>query len=114
MNDKKIFLDLGSVSQVAEVWLNNKLLGTTWTRPHRFDVTGIIIHGENLLRLKVANSWCNRIIGDAVSGEKFTNTNITRTTPPGFDGVTVPWAEVPLVESGLLGPVTIETVKILY
>ena len=114
MNDKKIFLDLGSVSQVAEVWLNNKLLGITWTKPHRFDITGIIIHGENFLTLKIANSWCNRIIGDAITGEKFTNTNITHTTPPGVDGKTVPWAEVPLVESGLLGPVTIETVNILH
>lgn len=114
MNDKKIFLDLGSVSQVAEVWLNNKLLGTTWTKPHRFDITGIIIHGENFLNIKVANSWCNRIIGDALTGEKFTNTNITRTTVPGTDGINVPWSEVPLVESGLLGPVTIETVNILY
>jgi hypothetical protein len=114
MNDKRIFLDLGRVSQVAEVWLNNKFLGTTWTKPHRFDVTGLIIHGENILIVKVANSWCNRIIGDALTGEKFTNTNITRTTPPGIDGKTVPWAEVPLVESGLLGPVTVEIVQIMH
>jgi hypothetical protein len=113
MNDKKIFLDLGSVSQVAEVWLNNKLLGTTWTKPHRFDVTGVIIHGENVLSIKVANSWCNRIIGDALTGDRFTNTNIRRTTPPGLDGTTVPWADIPLIESGLLGPVTVETMQIL-
>jgi hypothetical protein len=113
MNDKRIFLDLGSVSQVAEVWLNNKLLGTTWTKPNRFDVTGIIIHGENYLSIKIANSWCNRIIGDAITGEKYTNTNITHTTVPVTGRTNVPWSEVPLVESGLLGPVTIETVNIL-
>ena len=50
VNDKKIFLDLGSISQVGEVWLNNKLLGITWTKPHRFDVTGLIIHGDNIMQ----------------------------------------------------------------
>jgi hypothetical protein len=77
-------------------------------------VTGIIIHGENYLTVKVANSWCNRIIGDAITGEKFTNTNITHTTVPGSGRNNVPWSEVPLVESGLLGPVTIETVNVLH
>ncbi|HUX96443.1 MAG TPA: glycosyl hydrolase [Bacteroidales bacterium] len=114
MNDKKIYLDLGTVEKVAEVWLNNKFLGTTWTMPHRFDITGLIIHGENYLTVKVANTWSNRIIGDAVLGEKYTNTNITRTSIPGTGSTNVPWAEVPLLESGLLGPVTIETVNILH
>ena len=114
MNDKRIFLDLGSVSEVAEVWLNNKFLGTTWTKPHRFDVTGMVIHGENTLRIKVANTWSNRIVGDAVSVKQFTNTNIKRTTVPGTRLTNVPWALVPLIESGLLGPVTLETVKVMY
>lgn len=114
MNDKRIFLDLGSVSKVAEVWLNNKYLGITWTRSHRFDVTGIMIHGENILRIKVANTWSNRIIGDAITSEKFTNTNIKRTTVPATSMTNVPWALVPLIESGLLGPVTIETLNVMH
>jgi hypothetical protein len=113
MNDKKIYLDLGSVSEVAEVWLNNKPLGITWTKPHRFDITGLIIHGENYLIVKVANTWSNRIIGDAITGEKHTNTNISRTSVPGTNLTNVPWRDVPLNESGLLGPVTIETVSII-
>ncbi len=113
MNDKKIFLDLGVIEEVAEVWLNNKLLGTTWTLPHRFDITGLIIHGENYLTVKVANTWSNRLIGDAITGEKHTNTNITRTSVPGYGNVTIPWKEVLLNKSGLIGPVTIETVSII-
>jgi hypothetical protein len=113
MNDKRIFLDLGSVSKVAEVWLNNKFLGTTWTKPHRFDITGMMIHGENVLKIKIANTWSNRIIGDAITSEKHTNTNIKHTTVPGNVKTNVPWALVPLPESGLLGPVTIETVKVM-
>jgi len=114
MNDKRIFLDLGSLSEVAEVRLNNKLLGITWTKPHRFDVTGNIIHGENFLSIKIANSWCNRIIGDAITGEKYTNTNIKHTTIPGTTRTNVPWALVPIVESGLLGPVTIEIINVMH
>jgi hypothetical protein len=113
MNDKKIYLDLGVIEEVAEVWLNNKFLGTTWAIPHRFDITGLIIHGENYLTVKVANTWSNRIIGDAQTGEKYTNTNITRTNVPGYGNATFPWREVLLNKSGLIGPVTIETVNII-
>jgi len=31
----------------------------------------------------------------------------------GSDQSQVPWAKVPLIESGLLGPVTIQTVKLV-
>ncbi|MBK7134650.1 MAG: hypothetical protein IPH69_18100 [Bacteroidales bacterium] len=111
MNDKKIYLDLGVIEEVAEVWLNNKLIGTTWAKPHRFDITGLVIHGENYLTVKVANTWSNRIIGDAQTGEKYTRTNITHTNVPGYGKANVPWREVPLNKSGLIGPVTIETIK---
>jgi hypothetical protein len=113
MNDKKIYLDLGIIEEVAEVWLNNKFLGTTWAKPHRFDITGLIIHGENYLTIRVANTWSNRIIGDALTGEKYTNTNISRTTFPGSGNTNFPWREVPLNKSGLIGPVTIQTVSII-
>lgn len=113
MNDKKIYLDLGVIEEVAEVWLNNKFLGITWAIPHRFDITGLIIHGENYLTVRVANTWSNRIIGDALTGGKYTNTNITRTTYPGSGNSSVPWREVPLNKSGLIGPVTIQTVSII-
>jgi beta-galactosidase/beta-glucuronidase len=40
-SDKKVYLDLGDVQKVAEVWLNGERLGITWAKPHRFDVTKI-------------------------------------------------------------------------
>ena len=112
--NQKVYLDLGEISKVAEVWLNDQHLGITWTLPHKFDITNIIQKGGNSLIIEVANTWSNRLIGDAVTGEKFTNTNITNTIvavkgmKPGSQ-TRVPWAKVPLVESGLLGPVTINT-----
>ncbi len=117
-DDVKIYLDLGEASKVAEVWLNDKHLGITWTKPHMFDVTGIIRDGVNELSIDVANTWSNRLTGDAVTGDNYTNSNIMRTIVatkgmlPG-DQTHVPWADVPLIESGLLGPVRIETMHII-
>ena len=61
--------------------------------------------GDNVLKVAVANTWSNRLTGDAITGEKFTNSNISI----GYKGA--PWKQVPLIESGLLGPVTIQTIK---
>jgi hypothetical protein len=104
--EQAIFLDLGKVSEVAEVWLNDKPLGISWTWPHRFDVTDIILNGENKIRVEVANTWSNRLTGDAITGQKFTKTNIVKANKN-----LTPWEQVPLKTSGLLGPVTIESIK---
>lgn len=110
--DEKVFLDLGDLSKVGEVWLNDKPLGITWAKPYRFDITSIIKKGDNTLTVEVANVWSNRLTGDAITGEKFTSTNIKGNTINNGDKM-VPWLNVPLVESGLLGPVTIRTVKLV-
>jgi hypothetical protein len=112
-----IYLDLGNISKIAEVWLNGKHLGITWSKPYIFDVTDIIQNGENNLTIEVANTWSNRLTGDAILGENYTSTNILKTIVatkgilPG-DQTRVPWAKVPLIESGLLGPVSIKAISI--
>jgi hypothetical protein len=108
LKDRRIFIDLGELSKVAEVWLNDRPLGIIWAKPFRIDITDYIKNGENKLTVEVANVWSNRLTGDAIRGEKYTSTNIT-----GNGDNLTPWAEVPLVESGLLGPVTIRTVSLL-
>lgn len=109
--DTRIYLDMGDISGVGEVWLNEQLLGITWAKPYRFDVTGILKPGENRLTVEIANTWSNRIVGDAVTGEKYTRTNITNTNVKGLYRTYFPWSKVPLIESGLLGPVTITEVR---
>ena len=114
--NEKIYLDLGEISKVAEVWLNGENLGITWTKPHKFDVTELIKNGENVLMVEVANVWSNRLTGDALTGEDFTNTNISATVLPvptikTGSQTRIPWEKVPLIESGLLGPVTLEKIK---
>ena len=104
--NQKIFIDLGEISKVAEVWLNGRRLGITWTKPFKFDVTDFIRDGENKLTVKVANTWSNRLTGDALTGEKFTSTNIS------ISRRGIKWADSPLIPSGLLGPVTIQSAEI--
>ncbi|WP_163378344.1 glycosyl hydrolase [Cyclobacterium sp. SYSU L10401] len=108
--DAKTYLDLGDLSHVAEVWLNDKPLGITWSKPYRFDVTDLLRPGVNSLRIEVANTWSNRITGDALTGETYTQTHIEETNIKGVGHIRVPWEEAPLIPSGLFGPVALRTV----
>ncbi len=112
---EKVYLDLGEISKVGEVWLNGKSLGITWSRPYRFDVTNILEQGENTIVIEVANTWSNRLTGDALTGENYTNTNILKTIIPASlfeigDQTRLPWDKVPLIKSGLIGPVSIQRI----
>jgi hypothetical protein len=116
MNNQRIYLDLGDISKVGEVWLNGKSLGVTWTKPYRYDVTKILNSGENTIKVEISNVWSNRLTGDAITGQKFTNTNIENTIVPVTtiepgSQTRVSWENVPLIESGLLGPVTIQILQ---
>lgn len=106
---KRIYLDLGDLSHVAEVWLNDQSLGITWAKPYRFDITDLLKAGDNTLVIEIANTWSNRLVGDAVTGANFTSTNITNTNVFGLNHTRVAWKEVPLIRSGLLGPVKVIT-----
>jgi hypothetical protein len=103
---QRVYLDLGELTKVGEVWLNNKPMGIVWTPPYRVDITDAIKTGTNSLRIDVANTWSNRLTGDAISGEKYTKTNITKANKN-----LISWDKLPLIKSGLLGPVTVHTVK---
>lgn len=105
----RITLDLGKISEVGELWLNGQSLGISWSEPHTFEVTELLREGENQLRIEVANTWSNRIVGDTRTGENYTKTNISTA----FRGTN--WEDAPLLESGLLGPVNLNfTTTIAY
>ncbi len=98
---RRIALDLGRVKYVARVRLNGKDLGVVWTAPWRVEITGAVKPAGNDLEIKVVNLWPNRIIGDAAlpPDKRYTKTNI------------VYKKDDPLFESGLLGPVTLESIE---
>ncbi|MGO8676671.1 MAG: glycosyl hydrolase [Limisphaerales bacterium] len=92
----KVLLDLGQVEVMAGVRLNGHDLGPVWTAPYRVDVTAAVKPGPNLLEIRVANLWPNRLIGDAG-------------LPPAQRVAWTTWnpfaKDSPLLPSGLLGPV---------
>lgn len=92
----RLWIDLGSVKNIAEVSLNGKPLGTVWKPPFRVDATAAAKPGDNLLSIRVTNLWVNRLIGDA---QVQAATRCTFTAKPVYK------AGDPLLPSGLLGPV---------
>jgi hypothetical protein len=120
------YLDLGRVAVMADVKLNGQDLGILWKPPFRMDVTEALKIGENALEVKVVNLWVNRQIGDEqLPEDSDRNANGTLRSWPTWleEGKPSPsgrytftswrlWKkDSPLVESGLLGPVTLETLN---
>lgn len=62
--DRHLYLDLGEVQVIAEVWLNGKNLGILWKSPFCLEITHAVKPGDNALEVKVTNLWANRMIGD--------------------------------------------------
>jgi len=102
VSGKRVYLDLGTVHEIAEVTLNGEKLGTVWCAPWRIDITDALKKKSNQLEIRVANFWTNRLIGDAEKPveKRFTRTALKR-----------PRVGNELRPSGLLGPVTIEAAK---
>ncbi|MFA6174838.1 MAG: glycosyl hydrolase, partial [Kiritimatiellales bacterium] len=120
----RIYLDLGSVKNVASVRLNGKQLGTVWSAPWRVEVTGALQATNNQLEIEITNLLPNRMIGDEqlppetdcrrnsncvvtnvpawlAGGEKRASRRFTFAT---FNPYT---KDSPLLPSGLLGPVVL-------
>jgi hypothetical protein len=124
----RLFLDLGRVEVIADVRLNGKDLGVLWKPPFRVEVTGALKPGENVLEVKVVNLWVNRQIGDEQlpedSDRKPDGTLKSwpqwvqegKPSPTGRYSFTS-WRlwkkNDALLESGLLGPVTLSTSEVV-
>jgi hypothetical protein len=95
---KSVWLDLGSVRELAEVKVNGQSCGITWSPPFRLNISHALKPGSNQLEIEVVNFWPNRIIGDdsLPREQRLTRTNIRKLT-----------RQTPLMESGLLGPVSL-------
>ncbi|MBI5693985.1 MAG: glycoside hydrolase [Verrucomicrobia bacterium] len=96
----RVWLDLGQVRELAEVKVNGRSCGIVWAPPFRVDVTDALRPTGNVLEVEVVNFWPNRVIGDAAlpEAQRLTKTNVLELT-----------AKTPLIDSGLLGPVRLET-----
>jgi hypothetical protein len=61
---RHLYLDLGTVRDIAQVEVNGKSAGLVWAPPYLVDATGALRPGVNHLRIEVTNEWTNRILGD--------------------------------------------------
>jgi hypothetical protein len=75
-------------------------LGVAWCTPYRIETSGYLKEGDNTIEVEVVNQWANRMIGDqSLPKEK-------RFTWSSWQ----PYKKTDkLVASGLIGPVTIQT-----
>jgi len=62
--NQRLYLSLGEVKNLCEVWLNGRYLGILWKAPFRVDITDVVRPGLNRLEVHVTNLWVNRLIGD--------------------------------------------------
>jgi hypothetical protein len=99
--NRHVHLNLGDVKNIAEISINGRSVGVLWKKPFVVDVTSALRPGKNHLEVKVTNVWPNRMIGDKQPGA-------LRIAHATFDPFK---ADSPLLPSGLLGPVTVETVS---
>ena len=100
-------LDLGVVHKVARVRLNGRDIAVLWKPPFTVDITDVVKPGQNELTVEVANTWTNRLIGDAFLSpdKRYCKTNLHGRLSR---------KDRRLQPSGLLGPVTIRTATHVY
>jgi hypothetical protein len=123
---RAIMLDLGRVKNFATVRLNGRELAILWKEPFVVDLSGRLKAGHNKLEIKVTNLWPNRIIGDeqlppdvewnGVQLKKWPDWLLKGQPRPKTGRYTfVTWRfytkDSPLLESGLIGPVSIRSTK---
>ena len=101
-SSSNVCIDLGKVDNIAEVYVNGIDCGAAWTYPYRVDISKALRPGTNKIRIKVSNTWANRLIGDSTLPQ---DKRITWTNAPfRLEGK-------PLLPAGLLGPVRIVELK---
>ena len=96
---QEVYLHLGTVYNLATVYVNGIDCGTVWTAPYRANITAALKKGTNELKIEVTNTWANALKG-ADEGK----------AP--FEGI---WTnakyrkqEDTLLPAGLLGPLWLE------
>ncbi|RYX82941.1 hypothetical protein EON83_16960 [bacterium] len=119
--NKVVSLDLGKVRDIARIKLNGREVGVLWKPPYRVNLSDAARAGANQLEIEVTNQWPNRLIGDEqLPDDVEWNGDQLKGWPQWLlDGKPSPTGRVtfttwhhwrkdsPLIESGLLGPVTL-------
>ena len=65
---KKVYIDLGQVLDMGEVWINGKSAGKRLWAPYRFEVGHLLHEGTNEIRIRVGNQVDNYYSNPVPSG----------------------------------------------
>ncbi len=90
-------LNLGTVDEIAKVYVNGTEVGSLWCEPYSIDITDALREGENEVKIEVTGTWFNRLVFDAGQEESQRKTWV----------ISGPEADAPLRTSGLIGPVCV-------
>ncbi|HOX38108.1 MAG TPA: glycosyl hydrolase [Candidatus Brocadiia bacterium] len=122
--NRRLSLDLGKVQVMARVKVNGKDASLLWRMPFRADITEAIKPGANAFEITVINLWPNRMIGDELlpeDSDRHPQGTLNSWPKWVLEGKPSPsgrftfttwqlWKkDQPLLESGLIGPVTLQT-----
>jgi hypothetical protein len=108
-------LELGDVHESARVFLNGKELSTLISPPFQVIIDNSLLKNINTLEIKVSNLMANRIADldrRDVNWKKFYNTNFAARLPENRKDGLFNASKWPAKESGLMGPVKIQAIKI--
>lgn len=109
--NERLILELGETHFLAEVSVNGHLVGKVWTSPWEIDISRWVRPGKNLLTIRVANDWNNRLVGDAqLPWEK----RLTETNIPWSISWRRSWKDTPLQPAGLSGPVRLKRLPAIF
>ena len=110
---RRLWLDLGRVESVAEVFVNGRPLGIYWKPPYQVDITSAARAGTNTLEVRVTGTWRNRLLGDVKYPNGFPRKDTAAPAPLEFKPFLTAdlklQATEPLAPSGLLGPVRLHS-----
>ncbi|WP_139958314.1 glycosyl hydrolase [Flavicella sediminum] len=99
---KRSTIDLGQVENIAELFCNGKKVGVRWASPYIFELSDYLRKGDNLLEVKVTNTWRNQLIYDHTRAKDQKKTWTTNGPKKG---------ESKLEKSGLIGPVVLNMIE---
>ncbi len=89
----------GPVREAALVYVNGQPAGSIWGPPYSVEVTGLLKHGENTIRVLAANTAVNHMAGGSLPDYRLLNQRYgKRFDPQDMD-------KIRPVPSGLFGPI---------
>jgi len=94
-------LELGTVHETAEVWLNGESLGAAWKSPRRLSCGSALRASANILEVEVANLWIHAML-EREPPPEWKQLEVTHGIRWGRYGEVPPETVPP---AGLLGPV---------